>query len=191
MLGTVPVAGAGARPVTVRFWYSVLAPGQYTWYEPPSRVTVNDTGSRPGARFSFSPMMRWSLSNSISVIPGALVLTTVKVTGPAGTLATSTVQPSLPPLLTIVTLTARAPGPPRWAVLPLEWLHAVSVSIVTATRPSAVAEVSGDLRNRSLARLVGFAITCVFPLLFRLFGSRAAAARRGHDANNAGQRESG
>src|ERR1700738_3655654 len=110
MLGTVPVAGAGARPVTVRVWYSVLAPGQSPGDEPPSRVTVNDTGSRPGARCSFSPMIRWSLSNSISVIPGALALTTVKVTGPAGTLPVSSAQPSFPPLLAIVTLTALVPA---------------------------------------------------------------------------------
>ena len=72
-------------------------------------MTVNDTGSRPGARFSFSPTMRWSLSNSISVMPGALVLTTVKVTGPAGTLVVFSAQPSFPPLLAIVTLTALVP----------------------------------------------------------------------------------
>src|SRR6201999_1158561 len=109
MLATVPVGAVGACPVTVRPWYSVPAPGQYTWYAPPSKVTVNDAGSRPGARFSFSPTMRWSLSNSISVIPGALALTTVKVTGPAGTLEVSRAQPSFPPLLAIVTLTAFVP----------------------------------------------------------------------------------
>ena len=75
-------------------------------------MTVNDTGSSPGARFSFSPTMRWSLSNSISVIPGALVLSTVKVIGPAGTLVISSAQPSFPPLLAIVTLTV-LPRPGR------------------------------------------------------------------------------
>ena len=57
---------------------------------------MNDTGSRPGARFSFSPTMRWSLSSSISVMPGALALVTVKVTGPAGTRLVSSEQPSFP-----------------------------------------------------------------------------------------------
>ena len=95
-------------------------------------MTVNDTGSRPGARFSFSPMMRWFLSNSTSVIPGALVLATVNVTGPAGTLVVFSAQPSFTPSLTIVTLTV-LPSPGICAELVLGWPHAVRTNAVIRT----------------------------------------------------------
>jgi hypothetical protein len=53
--------------------------------------------------------MRWSFNNSISVIPGALALVTVKVTGPAGTVAESNEHVSLPASLASVTFTALTP----------------------------------------------------------------------------------
>src|ERR1700739_3136947 len=130
--------------------------------------------------------MRWSLSNSISVIPGALALTTVKVTGPAGTLEVSSAQPSFPPLLAIVTLTALVPpGCPGFAGLELlfEWPQAVSINVVTATKAIAVGQHS---RDRHLARTVRFAVNR-FPLVF---GPRLAA-HRDYGAKAAGQRKGG
>jgi hypothetical protein len=53
--------------------------------------------------------MRWSFSSSISVMPGALELCTVNVTGPAGALTLSSVQPSLPLSLASVTVTVFTP----------------------------------------------------------------------------------
>jgi hypothetical protein len=86
--------------------------------------------------------MRWSLSNSISVMPGALVLTTVKVTGPAGTLVVSSAQPSFPPLLAIVTLTALVPPLFDGLEAPFEWLQAVAANTATATKAGAVSQNS-------------------------------------------------
>jgi hypothetical protein len=113
--------------------------------------------------------MRWSLSNSISVIPGALALTTVKVTGPAGTLEVSNAQPSFPPLLAIVTLTAFVPRGFEGLELPLEWLHAATENTATATKAGAVSQNS---RDRHRTRTVRFTINGS-PLLF---GSRALTA---------------
>jgi hypothetical protein len=96
--------------------------------------------------------MRWSLSNSISVIPGAPVLATVNVTGPAATLVVSSAQPSFPPLLAIVTLTAFVPldcafGGLDWL---LEWPHAVTGKTATAARTVVVNQNSRD-RHAALA----------------------------------------
>src|SRR5215470_9055681 len=107
-------------------------------------------------------------------MPGALALTTVKVTGPAGTLVVSSAQPSFPPLLAIVTLTALVPpGGVAWRdveglEVPFEWLQPVAANTVTATKAGTVNQNS---RDRDLARAVRFAITR-FPLLF---GSRVGA----------------
>src|ERR1700739_522977 len=117
--------------------------------------------------------MRWSLSNSISVSPGALALTTVNVTGPAGTLVVSSAQPSFPPLLVIVTLTALVPPAcPDFAglELPFEWPHAVTDNTATATQAGAVGQNS---RDQPLARALRFAINR-FPFQF---GPRVTAHR--------------
>jgi hypothetical protein len=127
--------------------------------------------------------MRWSLSNSNSVMLGALVLTTVKVTGPAGTLVVFSAQPSFPLLLAIVTLTALVPPLFDGLELPFEWLHAVAASAATATKAGAVSQNSPD---RRLARAVRFAINR-FPLLV---GS-GVAAHRDYGAKSAGQRKTG
>ena len=70
---------------------------------------MNVTGASPGARFSFSPRIRWSFSSSTSVIPSALSFLTVKVTGPAGTEFVSGVQASVPLWLTKVMFTVLIP----------------------------------------------------------------------------------
>ena len=98
-----------AAPVTVRSVSSVPAPGQYTWYFPPPRVVVKLTGSSPGARFSFSPRIRWSCSSSTSVIPVALWLVTVKVTGPAATESALSRHSSEPPSPESVMATRETP----------------------------------------------------------------------------------
>src|SRR6516165_6779672 len=100
-------------------------------------------------------MIRWSLSNSISVIVGALVLTTVKVTGPAGTLPVSSAQPSFPPLLAMVTLTALVAAGFAGLELPFEWPHAVADNTVTAAKAIAAEQNS---RDRHLARTLRFAL---------------------------------
>ena len=53
---------------------------------------MNVVAGRPGARFSFSPRIRSWLSNSTSLMPGALSFLTVKVIGPAAAVAWSTEQ---------------------------------------------------------------------------------------------------
>jgi hypothetical protein len=92
------------------------------------------------------------------VIPGALVLATVNVTGPAATLVVSSAQPSLPPLLAIVTLTVfAAPACPDFEGLDwlFEWPHAVTGNTAVAARTVAVSQNS---RDRHVARTVRLTI---------------------------------
>ena len=106
------------------------------------------------------------------MIPGALVLATVNVTGPAGTLVLSSTQPSFPPLLAIVTLTAFVPpalGGLDWL---FEWPHAASGNTATAAKAVAVSQYS---RDRHVAGTMRFAINGI-PLIFL----RAATAHRGY-----------
>src|ERR1700738_3117206 len=105
-------------------------------------------------------MMRWSLSNSTSAIPGALALDTVKVTGPAGTVVVSNAQRSFPSSLVIVTLTAFVPA--FGGSLPA-WLHAL-------TPRTATASVTRKLGNR----LVDFSIGDAPPLQCGLWTTRCA-----------------
>jgi hypothetical protein len=106
----------------------------------------------------------------------------VKVTGPAGTLVVSSAQPSLPPLLAIVTLTALVPPGFEGLELLFEWLHAVTENTATATKVGAVNQNSRDRRLTRAARIT----INRFPFLF---GSRAVAAHRGDAAKSASQRK--
>ena len=93
--------------------------------------------------------MRWSLSNSISVMPGALELVTLKVTGPAGTLLASRAQPSWPPSLASVTLTVSTP---LVVLVPLgaDVLFAASVLEPQALTVSAAAAARAGTVHRTL-----------------------------------------
>ncbi|BBX43352.1 hypothetical protein MSIM_48030 [Mycobacterium simiae] len=74
---------------------------------------------------------------------GALALTTVNVTGPAGTLLTSSVHSSFPPAFAMVTLTCPVKSflgalePP-----PFGWPHAVAANTVVAVKSIADNHVS-------------------------------------------------
>jgi hypothetical protein len=128
--------------------------------------------------------MRWSFNNSISVIPGALLLVTVNVTGPAGTLVVSSEQASFPASLAKVTFTALTPLAELLLAL-LGVLLAASVLEPHAVTARATAEVtagaaSQKLRDNDLASPGCFTMMLLFPFRFRIaFRDSAADARRG------------
>src|ERR1700712_945540 len=88
--------------------------------------------------------------SSISVIPGALALVTLKVTGPAATLGVSMAQVSLPESLAIVTLTVFAP--PLAAADVAALLLAESLCAPQPLSASAVAAASTGPVSRQLRR---------------------------------------
>ena len=130
---------------------------------------MNDTGSSPGARFSFSPRMRWSLINSTSLIPGAFLLAMLKVTGPAGTLPLSALHESLPPSLAIVMLTAVTPLAPEAGAAPVPLLvlllelHPPVAATATAATRTGVA--SQPLPHGNLVSLRCFTMVLLFPFV--------------------------
>jgi hypothetical protein len=85
------------------------------------------------------------------VIPGALALVTLNVTGPAGTVLVSSEQPSFPASLASVTFTAFGPlaalvlldGPELLAESALE-PHAVTVRAAAAARAGAASKILRD-----------------------------------------------
>src|ERR1700733_7766068 len=84
--------------------------------------------------------------SSISVMPAALVFATLNVTGPAPTLALSSLQVSLPFSLAIVTLTVFTPPELEVAVA----LVAVSACDPQPLSANAVAAASAGAPNRKL-----------------------------------------
>lgn len=98
------------------------------------------TASRPGARFSFSPMIFWLWSSSTSLIEGALSFVTVKVTGPACASVVSRAQVSLPPSLLSVTLTCDVPSE-SFGPLPFDEQPARLIPARTAMPPATSTRV--------------------------------------------------